>query len=122
MLRRYGRTPRADLRATLLNMGMADGAQYLIREYALPLDRRKTFFRDALGHRRIVRDRGAQTRRAEDAGTLKAEGARMCICSNTWSEQCKTVLTRLGMDAAFEFFIEAQGPRTKAARTCFLRH
>ena len=37
LLRRYGRTPRADLRSTLLSMGMADGAQYLIREYALPL-------------------------------------------------------------------------------------
>ena len=36
LLRRYGRTPRADLRSTLLSMGMADGAQYLIREYALP--------------------------------------------------------------------------------------
>ena len=32
-----GRTPRADLRSTLLSMGMTDGAQYLIREYALPL-------------------------------------------------------------------------------------
>ena len=27
LLRRYGRTPRADLRSTLLSMGMADGAQ-----------------------------------------------------------------------------------------------
>ena len=31
LLRRYGRTPRADLRATLLNMGMQEGARYLIR-------------------------------------------------------------------------------------------
>ena len=37
LLRRYGREPKADLRTTLLSMGMADGAQYLIREYALPL-------------------------------------------------------------------------------------
>ena len=37
LLRRYGRTPQGDLRATLLNMGMQEGAQYLIREYGLPL-------------------------------------------------------------------------------------
>ena len=37
LLRRYGCEPKADLRTTLLSMGMADGAQYLIREYALPL-------------------------------------------------------------------------------------
>ena len=36
---RFGRTPKADLHETLLTMGMEDGAQYLIREYALPLDR-----------------------------------------------------------------------------------
>ena len=35
LLRRYGRTPRADLRATLLSMGMQEGARYLIREYDL---------------------------------------------------------------------------------------
>ena len=29
---------------------------------------------------------------------LRAEGARMCVCSNTWSSQCRTVLTRLGID------------------------
>ena len=27
LLRRYGREPKADLRTTLLSMGMADGAQ-----------------------------------------------------------------------------------------------
>ena len=37
LLARYGRTPRADLHDTLLTMGMADGAAYLIREYDLPL-------------------------------------------------------------------------------------
>ena len=39
LLARFGRTPKADLHETLLTMGMEDGAQYLIREYALPLDR-----------------------------------------------------------------------------------
>ena len=39
LLARFGCTPKADLHETLLTMGMEDGAQYLIREYALPLDR-----------------------------------------------------------------------------------
>ena len=43
LLARFGRTPKADLHETLLTMGMEDGAQYLIREYALPL-RRRLFF------------------------------------------------------------------------------
>ena len=43
LLRRYGRTPRGDLRATLLNMGMQEGAQYLIREYGLPLTEESYF-------------------------------------------------------------------------------
>ena len=37
LLRRFGRTPKEDLRAALLTMGMQEGARYLIREYALPL-------------------------------------------------------------------------------------
>ena len=50
---------------------------------------------------------------------LKAEGARMCICSNTWSDQCKAVLTRLGLDDHFEFYIEAQGPLHKSRPDVF---
>ena len=37
LLRRYGRTPKENLRSALLTMGMQEGAQYLIREYDLPL-------------------------------------------------------------------------------------
>lgn len=40
---------------------------------------------------------------------LQAEGARMCICSNTWAEQCRTVLTRLGIAQYFSFIVEARG-------------
>ena len=43
----------------------------------------------------------------------------MCICSNTWSDQCKTVLTRLGVDDCFEFYIEAQGPLHKSRPDVF---
>ena len=121
LLRRYGRTPRADLRSTLLSMGMADGAQYLIREYALPL-RPEDYF----GVMRSVIAELYETVELKPGvrellARLRAEGARMCICSNTWSDQCKTVLTRLGVDDCFEFYIEAQGPCTRAAQTSFSR-
>ena len=114
LLRRYSRTPRADLRSTLLSMGMADGAQYLIREYALPL-RPEDYF----GVMRSVIAELYETVELKPGvrellARLKAEGARMCICSNTWAEQCEEVLTRLGVADYFEFFYTAQGAKSKA--------
>ena len=50
---------------------------------------------------------------------LKAEGARMCICSNTWADQCEEVLTRLGVADYFEFFCTAQGAKSKAHPAVF---
>ncbi len=95
LLRRYGRTPRGDLRATLLNMGMQEGAQYLIREYGLPLTEESYFsvMREVIAelYETVELKPGVRTMLAK----LQAEGARMCICSNTWAEQCRTVLTRL---------------------------
>ena len=99
LLRRYGRTPRGDLRATLLNMGMQEGAQYLIREYGLTVELKP----------------GVRTMLAK----LQAEGARMCICSNTWAEQCRTVLTRLGIAQYFSFIVEAQGVLHKSRPEVF---
>ena len=107
LLARFGRTPKADLHETLLTMGMEDGAQYLIREYALPLDRN--------GYLDVMREVIAQLYEKvelkpgvrDTLARLRAEGARMCICSNTWSSQCRTVLTRLGIDEYFDFYIEA---------------
>ena len=109
LLARFGRTPKADLHETLLTMGMEEGAQYLIREYALPLDRN--------GYLDVMREVIAQLYEKvelkpgvrDTLARLRAEGARMCICSNTWSSQCRTVLTRLGIDEYFDFYIEARG-------------
>ena len=115
LLARFGRTPKADLHETLLTMGMEDGAQYLIREYALPLDRN--------GYLDVMREVIAQLYEKvelkpgvrDTLARLRAEGARMCICSNTWSSQCRAVLTRLGIDEYFDFYIEARGAMTRAA-------
>ena len=109
LLRRYGRTPRGDLRATLLNMGMQEGAQYLIREYGLPLTEESYFsvMREVIAelYETVELKPGVRTMLAK----LQAEGARMCICSNTWAEQCRTVLTRLGIAQYFSFIVEARG-------------
>ena len=51
---------------------------------------------------------------------LRAEGARMCVCSNTWSSQCRAVLTRLGIDEYFDFYIEARGAMSKSSPAPFM--
>ena len=120
LLRRYGRTPRGDLRATLLNMGMQEGAQYLIREYGLPLTEESYFsvMREVIAqlYEKVELKPGVR----DTLARLRAEGARMCICSNTWSSQCRTVLTRLGIDEYFDFYIEARGAMSKSSPAPFM--
>ena len=119
MLRRYVRTPRADLRATLLSMGMQEGARYLIREYDLPLTEESYFavMREVIAelYETVELKPGVRTMLAK----LQAEGARMCICSNTWADQCRTVLTRLGIADYFSFIVEAQGVLHKSRPEVF---
>lgn len=119
LLRRYGRTPRADLRATLLSMGMQEGARYLIREYDLPLTEESYFavMREVIAelYETVELKPGVRTMLAK----LQAEGARMCICSNTWADQCRTVLTRLGIAGYFSFIVEAQGALHKSRPEVF---
>ena len=120
LLRRYGRTPRGDLRATLLNMGMQEGAQYLIREYGLPLTEESYFsvMREVIAqlYEKVELKPGVRDALAR----LRAEGARMCVCSNTWSSQCRAVLTRLGIDEYFDFYIEARGTMSKSSPAPFM--
>ena len=109
LLQRYGRTPKADLNDVLLTMGMADGARYLIRAYDLPLTEAEYYdvMRDVIAqlYETVDLKPGVRTLLAK----LQAEGARLCLCSNTWSDQCRTVLTRLGIADYFSFIVEAQG-------------
>ena len=119
LLARYGRTPKSDLHKTLLTMGMADGAAYLIREYDLPL--KMEDYNDVMWdvittlYETVELKPGVR----ELLARLKAEGARMCICSNTWSAQCRTVLTRLGIADYFSFIVEAQGVLHKSRPEVF---
>ena len=77
LLRRYGRTPKADLQEVLLTMGMADGARYLIREYDLPLTEADYYnvMREVIAelYETVELKPGVRTLRAK----LQAEGARM---------------------------------------------
>ena len=120
LLARYGRTPRADLHDILLNMGMEDGARYLIAAYDLPLDMDNYL----AVMRRVIAELYETVELKpgvrETLARLRAEGARMCICSNTWSDQCRTVLTRLGIDGYFDFYIEARGAMSKSSPAPFM--
>ena len=119
LLARYGRTPKADLHDTLLSMGTVDGAKYLIAEYDLPLDMDNymTVMREVIA--RLYETVELKPGVREMLARLRAEGARMCICSNTWSDQCAAVLTRLGIDDYFDFYIEAKGAMSKSRPVVF---
>ena len=121
LLARYGRTPKSDLHKTLLTMGMADGAAYLIREYDLPL--KMEDYNDVMWDviTKLYETVELKPGVRELLARLKAEGARMCICSNTWSAQCRTVLTRLGIDEYFDFYVEAQGALHKSRPDVFFQ-
>lgn len=119
LLARYGRTPKADLHDVLLNMGMDDGAQYLITEYDLPLTRDSYFEVMYQVIADLYETVELKPGVREMLARLRAEGARMCICSNTRSSQCRTVLTRLGVDEYFDFYIEAKGAKSKSRPEVF---
>ena len=113
--------PKSDLHKTLLTMGMADGAAYLIREYDLPL--KMEDYNDVMWDviTKLYETVELKPGVRELLARLKAEGARMCICSNTWSAQCRTVLTRLGIDEYFDFYVEAQGALHKSRPDVFFQ-
>ena len=119
LLQRYGRTPTADLHDLLLSMDMDEGAEYLIREYQLPLTVAEYYaeIRDVIAelYETVELKPGVRAMLAK----LQAEGARLCLCSNTWADQCRTVLTRLGIADYFAFIVEAQGVLHKSRPEVF---
>ena len=119
LLRRYGRTPKENLRSALLTMGMQEGAQYLIREYDLPLSEDEYYgvMREVIAELYETVELKPGVR--EMLARLRAEGARICLCSNTWADQCRTVLRRLGVLDDFEFIVEAQGALHKSRPEVF---
>ncbi len=72
---------KSDLHKTLLTMGMADGAAYLIREYDLPL--KMEDYNDVMWDviTKLYESVELKPGVRELLARLKAEGARMCICS-----------------------------------------
>ncbi len=113
ILDRFGVTPKDDLHDILLTKGMYDSAQYLIEEYHLPLDEAGYFETMRAVIAELYETVELKPGVREMLARLRAEGARICLCSNTWAEQCQAVLTRLGIADYFEFYITAQGEKSK---------
>ena len=119
LLKRFAKTPEPDLHDILLPLGLQESAEYLISHYQLPLD--EPGYVAALHetvsqlYETVELKPGVRTMLAK----LQAEGARMCICSNTWADQCRTVLTRLGIAGYFSFIVEAQGALHKSRPEVF---
>ena len=113
LLARFGRTPEPDIAETLLTKGMQESRTYLIEHYDLPLtpESYDAALLEVINelYDTVTFKPGAQ----ELLTRLKAEGAHLCICSNTWEAQCRRVLTRLGVADLFDFFITAQGASSK---------
>lgn len=113
LLAKYGRTPEPGIAETLLTLGMDESRRYLIQHYDLPLDE-ITYDAALLEVINALYDTVTFKPGAKELlEKLHAEGARMCICSNTWEAQCRRALTRLGVADWFEFFVTAQGVLSK---------
>ncbi len=120
ILRRFGRTPNPDLREVLLPLGMAESARYMRHEYDLPVD--EAGYADAVHeavcelYKRVELKPGVRA----VLERLKAQGARLCICSNTWQPVCEQVLGQLGVLDNFDFILSAQDGFTKKEPAIFL--
>ena len=94
LLRRYGRTARPGIHDVLLSMGMAEGAEYLIRTYDLPLTLRD--YEPAM--RQVIRDLYKKVELKpgvrEMLARLKAAGVRMAVFSNKADEFARAVVAR----------------------------
>lgn len=120
LLEQYGRTPKPDLRQVLLPLGMAESARYLIREYQLPLDEANydAAVMEAVG--RLYRTVELKPGVRKILERLKAEGAHLCVYSNTWQPMCERVLGGLGVLDYFDFVLSAQDGFTKKEPAIFL--
>lgn len=120
LLAMYGRTARPGLREQLLPLGMAETSRFMIREYALPLDEAGFSAKTMEAIRQLYRTVELKPGVRELLARLKAQGAQLCICSNTWQPMCEEVLGRLGVLPYFEFVLSAQDGFTKKEPAIFL--
>lgn len=120
LLSMYGRTPKPGLREQLLPLGMAETSRFMIREYALPLDEAGFSAKTQEAIRALYKTVDLKPGVRELLARLKAQGARLCICSNTWQPMCEEVLGRLGILPYFEFVLSAQDGFTKKEPAIFL--
>lgn len=119
MLEQLGCQARPGLRETLLSMTIPQAADYLCQTYGLHLDEAAytRLLRQQVG--RLYQTVELKPGVREMLARLSAEGAQLCICSNTWEAQCREVLARLGVEQYFSFFITAQGEQSKRRPAVF---
>lgn len=108
-----GYTPRPGLQQTLLKMELDESAEYICKEYGLTMDEERFWAAMQVVVPQLYQTVCLKPGVREVLARLKAEGARLCICSNTWEAQCREVLGRLGVENDFEFFITAKGEWSK---------
>lgn len=120
LLAMYGRTPKPGLREQLLPLGMAETSRFMIREYGLPLDEAGFSAKTQEAIRELYKTVELKPGVPALLARLQAEGARLCICSNTWQAMCEEVLGRLGVLPYFDFVLSAQDGFTKKEPAIFL--
>lgn len=120
LLSMYGRPPKPNLRERLLPLGMAETARFMIAEYDLPLDEAGFSAQSKEAIRELYKTVDLKPGVRELLARLKGQGARLCICSNTWQPMCEEVLGRLGILPYFEFVLSAQDGFTKKEPAIFL--
>jgi HAD superfamily hydrolase (TIGR01509 family) len=120
LLSMYHKTPKPDLREILLPLGMAETARYMTHEYNLPLDEAGFEAQTQEAIRQLYQTVELRKGVLQLLTQLKAAGAHLCVCSNTWQPMCEEVLGRLGILDYFDFILSAQDGFTKKEPAIFL--
>lgn len=113
LLEKLSRQPKPELRFDLLPLGMTETARYMISEYDLPMTEEEFNALSFQTIRELYRTVSLKPGVREILDRLKSQGAKLCICSNTWQAMCEEVLTRLGVRDCFEFILSAQNGLNK---------
>lgn len=120
ILAMYGRAPHPGLREQVLPLTRAETARLMIPEYDLPLTEESFEQKCMEAIRELYRTIDLKPGVREMLARLKAEGAHLCICSNTWQFMCDAVLRQLGVRDCFDFILSAQDGFSKKEPGIFL--
>lgn len=112
-LEHLGLTPEPGIEQKLLDMDLSEAANYIRLRYSLDMGEAECWQAMHAVIPELYKTADLKPGVREMLARLKSEGARLCICSNTWESQCREVLGRLGVADYFEFYITAKGEWSK---------